>query len=561
MTSLPEQWEARQDLFRSLDESMTALKFLDFEISDDISQQDQAVKMLTYLNDLVKHQAEIINYLWVPYEDEEIVSAAEAVTAASMGGVDCPDPIPNPNGDGTMVTEADFHDTYFWGRKNLILHLTQHSNWRIACRAGEGSNGGVNLVNAVKAAVGGVKIEQNLYWDRSTNVAASVYGPPYIPEDDYPSGPLIQKVLTVFDRANEKALLAYKGYVQLMNIKREARRYTDLNNLTRPEDLPIGPRTRVSRQKLWAVDPTNQFKPPRPSAEFMDFTIEDTLGTGKGNSTGAPTKDEMDEFQKTFKYKKLIAGKSLSHRSRALSGYDWRVAYSPDGRVVNRNKAKFLVDLAKKQRMVAEQQVKADEVVRRAEQQNNRMGMRAADLESRDYEADIAKQEKIAEQREKERWYKKVQDDARDQMAKEDKRTIELMAKEDQRIIELMNERRAKEQAKAAELEAEEIARRKAQSEAAKAANAVKVAREAQEKADRLAQEKAEREAKREAAKAKKKAKKVTAKAKKKAKKDDDFDAALAEFAAKEDAPTTADGSSGSDSDSGSGSESDEENT
>lgn len=550
---IPQQWEARQDLYQSLEESMTALKYLDFEISDDIAQKDQAVKMLTYLRDLAKQQQEIMEYLMVPYADEEIVSAAEAVTAVSMGDVDCPNPIPNPNGDGTMVTESDFVDTYFWGRNNLILHFTQHANWRIACRAGQGSNGGVNLANAIKASIAGVQTEENLYWDPSTNVASSVVGPKYDPKYKYPTA-LIQKVLTIFDRTNDKALRAYKGYVELLAINRAAKKYTQLKKLRRPEELPMRQRPVISGQALWVVDPTNKFKPPRPSAEYMDFTIEDSLPNGSGNSEGAPTKDEMKKFKKTWKHKMILQGKTLDYWKAPIRGYKRNTFYSPDGKAVSKPEGLYLAKLAKQRRLTAEQLVANDEAMRWKVRANDQMGMRAADLESRDIEDDIAKQEKIAEQREKEQWYKKVQDDARRQMANHDTRTIELM-----------NERRANERAQAAKLKAEEIARRKAQSEAAKAANAVKVAREAQEKADREAQEKAQKKA----AKAKKKATKAKKKANKKANNGDtengDFDTALAEFAAKdaakEDAATKADGASGSDSDSGSDSESDEENT
>ena len=546
MTSLPEQWEARLDLFMSLKESVDGLKYLDFDVGDDLVDKDVAVDILNYLDSLCEQQRKMINYLKAAYEvdnvEDSVVDSEAALTAINLGDSDCPESIPDPENPGVMLTERNprFNDKFFYARKHLILHFTKHANWRVFCRGGQGSNGGVTYKNAIIAAVYGKQIETNLYWDPNTNVAVALYGPVYDPDADYTSGgDMIQKVLTVFDRTNQRALAAYKGYMQLLEINRKARLYETTPGYEKPEQLsrfdPIRTQGAIYGTKAWFTKTEEKFQPPRPFIDIIKYTKDD-IPTGMGRSTARQTADELQEFNRSRNAYKPRRMKDL----RINGHYNMQVMYSPEGVPMDDNEAKYRIKINDAKQRYAEGSV----VNRMRLEEISAMGqedMRSSQFNQ--YEREKEEREREKEERRKIQEENRIKKELREQeleiirRREEDRRG---MAKEDRRTIDLMNARRAKELEELERLKQEELARREAQRQKDKAAAAE---RSAALEAEKVKKEEAAREAKKakeETEKAKKKTKKQRKKENKQkaAAEEEDFDALLAEFTA----PTAGDG-------------------
>lgn len=544
MVYIPEQWEARLDLFMSLKESVDGLKYLDFDVGDDLADKAVAVDILNYLDSLCEQQCKIINYLKAAYEVDQGDSDAitEALTAINLGDTDCPKSIPDPENPNVLLTEKSprFNDKFFYARKHLILHFTKHANWRVFCRSGKGLNGGVTYKNAIIAAVYGKQIETNLYWDPHTNVAVALYGPVYDPEADYSSGDMIQKVLTVFDRTNERALRAYKGYMQLLNIERKARRYDNCPGYEKPEQLSRFDPNRPKKNELrgttaWFTKMAVRFQPPSPFTDIINYTRSD-IPEGVGRSTARQTPEELEEFNRSSNAYKPRRIWDLRIQGR----YNFDVMYSPEGTVVDAEDAQYLSDISDAKQRFAEIGVERKQLEVEEKKTIQELGlMRQEDVASITFnKTERAKEEakKLKEERRKiqeENMRKNQQKEkGRKEKEKEEKERLS-MAMEDRRTIDLMNARRAKDAEERERLEQEKQAQRKAQQQKDKAAAAErKAAKQAEEAKIKAAQLDAKK-AKQEAEKAKRRAKRQKKKSKKKnaAKEDEDFDALLAEFA------------------------------
>ena len=302
MDDLPAPWQAREDFAEGSEELMTMLKYID-SIGEEYNKKKEYMDVLDYMDTLLDRQKKIISYLKSPYATD---SPETVATMAEFGMEDeCPTELTLP--DGRVLRESTTPHRYYWARNKLILHFTQHGSWRLICR-------NVKPADAIKAAIAGRRIDYNLYWDPQTNVAVAVRGRPYDPRDRRTR---IQKVTTVFQRTDERALRAFQALEQLYFNNASKRRYG------RMPQRPRGPPMRNPRYKKKRWDPTTY-----PDREILRLTL-DNLPDGKGNSYVAPSEDEL-----------RYARKALVPKRSEIGNYDERVLYDRDGYIVDRQTAR-----------------------------------------------------------------------------------------------------------------------------------------------------------------------------------------------------------------------------
>ena len=205
-----------------------------------------------------------------------------------------------------------FKQRFYWGGDNLILHFSTHALWRMFVRD-------ISIEVAIKAAIAGARIEYNLYWDRQTNIAAAVYGPKYDPHCRYDK-PLIQKVITVFDRCDDRALRAFQALQQLLDTD-------DLRS--------ISPRNR-------------RFEPPTVHSDIINLTLDD-LGPTQGNSYEPPNRHQI--------YKYAYDPVEICYGSSHLKHYSFNTAFNPIGRVIDPRDAKKIGLILDRDMKFAESQI------------------------------------------------------------------------------------------------------------------------------------------------------------------------------------------------------------
>lgn len=212
----------------------------------------------------------------------------------SLGDHDLPTSVV-VNGVTYTAKHPRFKQCFYWGGPDLILHFSSHALWQMFVRD-------ISIEVAIKAAIAGSRIEYNLYWDRRTNIAAAVYGPKYDPRCCYHK-PIIQKVITVFDRCDKRALRAFQALQQLL--------YTD--------EL----RARASRDR--------RFEPPVVHSDIIRLTLDD-LDPARGNSYECPSQHQI--------YHYAYSPRPVHIGSRHLRHYSFTTAFNPMGRVIDPRDAK-----------------------------------------------------------------------------------------------------------------------------------------------------------------------------------------------------------------------------
>jgi len=318
MDELPAPWQALEDFAEGSDELMAMLKYI-ASIDGEYDKTKEFMDVLDYMDTLLDRQKQIINFLRAPYDTD---SSELVATMAEFGMEDtCPEELTMPNGQ--VLRESTTPHRYFWARKNLILHFTQHANWRLICR-------NVKPADAIKAAIAGRRIDYNLYWDPQTTVAAAVRGRPYDPRERQTR---IQKVATVFPRTNENALRSYQVLQQLFYNNASKRRYNQM------PPRPTGPPKRNSRYTKKRWEPKLY-----PDREILRLTL-DNLPDGKGNSYEAPTPSELSNAQL-----------AVEPTPREIGNYNERALYDPEGYEVDRWTARALTNELKRDMKIAEKQ-------------------------------------------------------------------------------------------------------------------------------------------------------------------------------------------------------------
>lgn len=199
------------------------------------------------------------------------------------------------NGVTYTASHPRFKQRFYWGGPNLILHFSSHALWRMFVRD-------ISFEVAIKAAIAGSRIEYNLYWDRRTNIAAAVYGPKYDPRRHYDK-PLVQKVITVFDRSDDRALRAFQALQQLLDTDELRRRTPRGMRFVEPEVMP----------------------------DIIRLTLDD-LGPGRGNSYDPPSRHQIYHYA----YNPV----EISYGSTHLRHYKFDTAFNPDGYVIDAHVAK-----------------------------------------------------------------------------------------------------------------------------------------------------------------------------------------------------------------------------
>lgn len=344
LDALPTPWDARDDFAEGSEELMAMLQYID-TIGEEYNKKNEYMDVLDYMDTLLDRQKQIVKFLKAPYATDSPESVE--TMAEYPGEDDCDGELVLK--DGTVLKEKDTPSKFYWARKNLILHFTQHAEWRLICRE-------VELKDAVKAAIAGRRIDFNLYWDPDTNIAAAVQGPRYNPK----GGIQIQKVTTTFERSDARALKAYQALRQLFFNNASRDKYQPLT-LQRPKGAP-------KKKKVTPIKMTPQWRPNKfANKQILDLTLDD-LPDGMGNSDVQPSFQDLQLAQKLFKATPRQIG----------AQYNKSVLYDRYGNVVSPEQAKRdkhdlqqEVKLAELQieALESEQQFQALESKRKNEQQ------------------------------------------------------------------------------------------------------------------------------------------------------------------------------------------------